>query len=106
MLRVALLVRLHALRGREEELAAFLQAGLPLVHAEHETPLWLALRFGPCSFGIFDAFSNDEARQAHLAGRLAAALFARAPELLAAPPQVEMVDILASKLVALTPPTA
>ncbi len=96
--RVALLVRVHALHGREEELADFLRGGLPLVHAEAYTPVWFARRFSPTSFGLFDVFDNDEARQRHLAGQLATALFARAAELLVAPPQVEKVDILAAKL--------
>lgn len=102
MVRVALLVRLHAIHGREQELADFLRSGLPMVQDETGTPVWFALQFGPSSFGIFDAFGSDEARQAHLAGRLATALFARASELLAAPPQVEKVEVLAHKLVPLS----
>lgn len=98
MARVGLLVRLHALHGRENELAEFLRGGLPLVHDEAYTPVWFALRFSATSFGLFDVFDDDEARQRHLAGRLATALFARAADLLAAPPQVEKLDVLATKL--------
>lgn len=98
MVTVGLLVRLAAKPGRELELEQFLRSALPLVEHEPGTTAWFALKFGPFSFGIFDAFPHDTARQAHLAGRVAAALMARAADLLAAPPDIEQVDTLASKL--------
>lgn len=98
MVRVALLVRLHAKPGKENEVAAFLEGALPLADQEAGTPVWFALRLGPSTFGIFDAFADDSARHAHLAGPIAAALMARAPELLAEPPQIEQVEVLAAKL--------
>jgi quinol monooxygenase YgiN len=98
MVTVGLLVRLAAKPGKELELERFLRSALPLVEDEPDTTVWFALKFGPFSFGIFDAFPHDIARQAHLAGRVAAALMARAPDLLAAPPDIEQVDTLASKL--------
>lgn len=96
--RVALLVRLEARPGKEADVAHLLQSGLAIVREEHGTPYWFALRLGPTTFGIFDAFADDAARQAHLAGRLAAALMARAPDLLAEAPAIERVDVLAAKL--------
>jgi quinol monooxygenase YgiN len=98
MVTVGLLVRLAAKPGREPELEEFLRSALPLVEDEPGTVAWFALKFGPFSFGIFDAFPHDTARQAHLAGRVAAALMARAADLLAAPPEIEQIDTLASKL--------
>jgi quinol monooxygenase YgiN len=98
MVTVGLLVRLEARAGKEAEVRDFLRSALPLVQVETETTAWFALQFGPSSFGIFDVFPNDEGRQAHLAGRVAAALFARAGDLLAAPPVVEAVNTFASKL--------
>lgn len=98
MVTVGLLVRLEAKPGKETEVSEFLRAALPLVRDEPETTAWFALRFGPSSFGIFDAFPDDSGRQAHLAGRVAAALGARAADLLSAPPVIEKVDALASKL--------
>jgi quinol monooxygenase YgiN len=98
MVHVALLVRLHAKPGKELELAAFLEAGLALAQQEPETTAWFALRLGPSTYGIFDAFPGDAGRKAHLAGPIAAALMAKAPELLAEPPQIEHVDVLAAKL--------
>jgi quinol monooxygenase YgiN len=98
MVTVGLLVRLAAKPGKEHELEQFLRSARTLVEDEPETSAWFALKFGPFSFGIFDAFPHDAARQAHLAGRVAAALMGRASELLVGPPEIEQVDTLAAKL--------
>jgi quinol monooxygenase YgiN len=98
MVTVGLLVRLEAKPGKEAQVAEFLRSALPLVEEEAATTAWFALQFGPSSFGIFDAFPNEDGRQAHVAGRVAAALFARADELLSAAPAIEKVDTLAAKL--------
>lgn len=98
MVKVALLARLVAKPGKEEEVAAFLAGALPLAQAEAETTVWFALRFGPAEFGIFDAFPGEAGRKAHLDGPIAAALMAKAGELLAKPPVIEHVDLLAAKL--------
>ena len=98
MVTVGLLVRLAAKPGKELELERFLRSALPLVENEPGTPAWFALKFGPSRFGIFDAFPDETARQEHLAGAVAAALMARAAELLAAPPDIEYLDTFASKL--------
>ena len=98
MVTVGLMVRLEAKAGKEAEVAQLLQEGLSLVLDEPATAAWFAIRIAPATFGIFDAFANDAGRQAHLAGRLAAALMARAADLLAQPPSIDQVDILAAKL--------
>ena len=96
--KVALLVRLEAKPGKENEVEQFLRGGLEIVQDEPATTTWYALRLGPSTFGIFDTFPDDSGRQAHLSGRVAAALMAKAGELLSKPPQIEKVDILAAKL--------
>jgi quinol monooxygenase YgiN len=98
MVTVALLVRLEAKAGKEAEVEAFLKSGLAIVDEEPETTAWFAIRMGPSTFGIFDAFPTDAGRQAHLTGRVAAALMAKASDLLAQPPKIERVDVLAAKL--------
>jgi quinol monooxygenase YgiN len=98
MVKVALLVRLEAKSGREAEVESFLRGGLPIVEAEPATIAWFAIRLGPTTFGIFDAFPDEEGRQAHLSGKVAAALMAKASDLLAQPPVIEKVDVLAAKL--------
>jgi quinol monooxygenase YgiN len=95
---VALLVRLEAKPGKEAAVADFLRGGLAVVEQEPATTTWYAIKLGPSTFGIFDTFPDDRGRQAHLAGPLAAALMAKAPELLASAPVIEMVDVLAAKL--------
>lgn len=97
MVNVALLVRLEAKPGMEHEVEKFLLAGLPIVQEEPETATWYAMKLGPTTYGIFDTFETDKGRQAHLSGRVAAALMAQAPELFSRPPTIEMVDILAAK---------
>jgi quinol monooxygenase YgiN len=98
MVKVALLVRLEAKPGKEAVVASFLEDALTLANQETATPVWFALRLGPSTFGIFDAFADEAGRSAHLAGPIAATLMANAAELLAQPPQIEQVDVLAAKL--------
>src|SRR5437868_14838237 len=98
MVRVGLAVKLEAKPGKESEVEAFLKGGLALALQEPATRAWFAIRFGPSTFGIFDVFPDDAGRQAHLTGPIAKALMAKAGELLASPPSIEPVDVLAAKL--------
>ncbi len=98
MLKLALFVRLEAKPGKEKEVVEFLNAGLALANQEAKTPMWFALRLGPTTFAIFDAFADEEGRQGHLSGPIAKALMASAPELLAAPPTIEPLEVLGAKL--------
>ncbi|HEY2906507.1 MAG TPA: antibiotic biosynthesis monooxygenase [Vicinamibacterales bacterium] len=98
MVTVSLFVRLEAKPGKEQELAAFLKQGLELANQEPTTPVWFALRLGPTTFAIFDAFSDESGRQAHLNGPIAKALMMQAPNLLAAAPVIERADVLGAKL--------
>jgi quinol monooxygenase YgiN len=98
MVKTALLVRLEAKPGKEADVESFLRGGLSVVNEEPATTAWFAIRIGPSTFGIFDAFPDEAGRQAHLSGRVAAALMAKASELLAQPPVIEKVDVLAAKL--------
>jgi quinol monooxygenase YgiN len=98
MLKNALFVRLDAKPGKENELAAFLNQGLQLANQETTTPLWFALRLGPATFAIFDAFRDESGRQAHLNGPIAKALMAQAPNLLANTPVIERLDVLGAKV--------
>jgi quinol monooxygenase YgiN len=95
MITRALCVRPEAETGREHEVESFLRSALDIVDTEDGTPLWLALHFGPSRFGIFDAFPDEDAREAHLSGQVAAGLKEKAPELLAQEPTIERIDVLA-----------
>jgi quinol monooxygenase YgiN len=98
MLTCGLFVRLEAKPGKEEEVSAFLKQGLQLANQETTTPLWFALRLGPATFAVFDAFQDEAGRQNHLNGPIAKALMAQAPNLLASPPVIERLDVLGAKL--------
>lgn len=96
--KVALVVRLVAKAGKEEQVAGFLASAQPLAEAEDFTPAWFALRTAPTVFYIVDAFASDADRSKHLGGAIAAALMANADELLAEPPAIEKADVLGDKL--------
>lgn len=98
MTEVALLVRLEAKPDKASEVEEFLKGALPVVAAEAETTAWFAIKLGPTSFGIFDAFPGEAGREAHLNGQVAAALMARAPDLFSSPPEIRKCEVLADKL--------
>jgi quinol monooxygenase YgiN len=98
MTKYALYVPLEAKPGKEQAVADFLRAALPLVQAESGTVAWFGVQTSPSSFAIFDAFPDEEGRNAHLNGKVAAALMEKAGELFASPPQINKLDVLAAKL--------
>jgi quinol monooxygenase YgiN len=96
--RKAHLVRLEAKPGKETMVQDFLVSAAALANQEQRTTVWFALRLGPSTFGVFDAFADDAGRQAHIEGPIAQTLMAKAPELLSQPPQIDPVDVLAAKM--------
>lgn len=97
MVKYALLARVEAKPGKEEAVENFLKSALPLANEEKDTISWYALKIGPSTFGIFDTFNEEEGREAHLKGKIAAALMQHADELLSTPPVIEKVELLAVK---------
>jgi quinol monooxygenase YgiN len=97
MLTKALLVRLEALPGKEGQLAEFLTGARSIVMEEPGTIAWFAIQFGPSTFGVYDVFPDEEARDAHLAGGVGQAL---GPNIgvLFSEPQIEKIDIIADKI--------
>ena len=93
-----LFVKLYARPGKADELKQLLTGALTLANQESDTVVWFALQFDATTFGIFDAFAAEAGRQAHLNGPIAAALMAQAPLLLAEPPNIESLDVLAAKV--------
>ena len=93
----ALFVSLQAKPGKEREVEDFLRSGEQLARQEAGTVRWYAFKTGPASFGIFDTFADESAREAHLNGEIAKALMAKAAELLAEPPKIHQIPILADK---------
>lgn len=97
MVKYALLARLEAKPGKEQDVENLLKSALGLAQEEQDTISWYALKIGPSTFGIFDTFNEEDGREAHLNGSIAAALMEHAAELLAVPPTIEKVDLLAVK---------
>jgi quinol monooxygenase YgiN len=97
MEKFALLARVEAKPGKETQVLEFLKSALPLAQDESGTVRWYALQLGPSTFGIFDTFETEDARNAHLTGKIAEALMANAAELLSKDPVIEKVDLIAIK---------
>ncbi len=98
MVNVGLFIRLEAKPGKEVDVDNFLRGGLFLVEEEPNTTAWFAIRMGPSTFGIFDAFQNESGRQEHLSGKLVTALAEKTNELFTRLPAIEKIDVLAAKL--------
>lgn len=94
---LGILLLLEAKPGKEADVQAFLEGGLGIVNDEPGTITWYAFQAGPSTFGVFDTFETEEARQAHLTGRIPEALGQVAGDLLAAAPDLRQVDLLAAK---------
>lgn len=97
MVKYAIVARVEAKPGKEEAVEQFLKSALSLAEEEKETISWYALKIGPSTFGIFDTFNDEAGREAHLNGKIAAALMQHADELLSKLPTIEKVDLLAVK---------
>jgi quinol monooxygenase YgiN len=98
MTQHALYVQLEARPGMEQEVANFLSGAQQMVENEPDTTAWFAIRMGPRNFAIFDAFSSEHGRDAHLKGDVAKQLMARASHLFVKQPEIQRLDILADKL--------
>jgi len=97
MEKFALLARVEAKPGKEQEVEDFLKSALMLAQAEPSTVHWYGLKINENTFGIFDTFETEDGRSEHLQGEIAKALMAKAAELLAKEPLIEFVDLLAVK---------
>lgn len=97
MIKYALLATLKAKAGKEAEVEEFLKSAVPIVQGESGTVTWYAIKFDDSTFGIFDTFSDEAGRGAHLNGEVAAALMEKADELFSSPPDIKKLDILAEK---------
>jgi quinol monooxygenase YgiN len=98
MVTVGLWVPLEAKPDKVDAVRQFLEGGRALVNEEPATTAWFAVQLGPTTFAIFDAFPDDAGRQAHLSGKVAAALMAQAPDLFATPTEINQLDVIAEKL--------
>jgi quinol monooxygenase YgiN len=95
--KLGVLALLEAKAGKGDDLAAFLEGGRDLAAAEEGTVTWYAFKASDTTYGIFDTFETEEARQAHLNGEIPAALGQVADDLLAAPPDIRTIEVIAVK---------
>jgi quinol monooxygenase YgiN len=95
--KLGVLAFLEAKPGRGNDLAAFLQAGRDLAAAEDGTVTWYAFKVSDTTYGIFDTFETEDARQAHLNGEIPTALGQVADDLLAADPDIRTIEVVAVK---------
>jgi quinol monooxygenase YgiN len=95
--KLGVLARLEAKGGQSEALAAFLEKGREIAAAEEGTVTWYAFRLGENSFGIFDTFEDESGREAHINGEIPQALAQVGPDLLAADPDIQLVEVIAVK---------
>ena len=93
----AIWAQMEAKPGKESEVEEFLKSALSLAVAEEGTTTWYALKIGPARYGIFDTFADGAARDAHLSGEIAKALFAKAQDLFVREPEIDKPTILAAK---------
>ena len=97
MAKLALYAHLKAKPDKKADVEAFLKSALPLAEQEPGTVTWYVFEESDGAYGIFDTFDTEAARQAHLDGDIAKALMAKAGELLAQPPSIHKIRVLANK---------
>jgi quinol monooxygenase YgiN len=94
---LGVLALIEAKPEKGADLAAFLESGRAIAAAEQGTVTWYAFKLENSTYGIFDTFETQDARDAHLAGEIPRALAEVGPDLLAKDPEIHMVDVLAVK---------
>ncbi|WP_226646756.1 putative quinol monooxygenase [Microbulbifer variabilis] len=95
---LAIVAHIEAKADRAEEVKTLLSSALSLANEEKGTINWFAVQIDNTHFAIFDTFVDEQGRQAHLNGKIAAALLGKAEELLVSAPQIMTANILASKV--------
>lgn len=93
----AFVAKIEAKPDKAQDVADLLAGAQSLAEAEEGTVAWYAARTSETTFWIFDTFADEDARQAHVEGEIAAALMAKSDELLAQPPEIMPADVLAQK---------
>ena len=95
--KLGLVAFLEAKPGKGDDLADFLRSGRELAVGEEGTVTWYAFKVSDTTYGIFDTFEDEEARQAHLNGEIPKALAQVGQELLGSDPDIRPVEIVAVK---------
>jgi len=97
MAKLALYVRLIPKAGKDAEVETFLKQGAVMAKDEPGTVRWFAIKEDGGAYGVFDTFDDEAGREAHLNGKIAKALMAKASELFAEPPHISRITIVDEK---------
>ena len=97
-MKVGLLVRIEAKPEYADEVEAMLRGAQELAEKEQGTVTWFAFRENATTFGVFDTFDDEQGRQAHLTGQIAAALGEAVKTKFSAPPVIAPVDLSGAKV--------
>ena len=97
--KFALYGELKVKPGKEAEVEAFLKQAAGMAANEPGTISWYAIREDkPGTYGIFDTFDDEKARDAHLNGPIAQALTFKANEYFSEPPKIRKISLVAEKM--------
>jgi quinol monooxygenase YgiN len=96
--KLGLIVMLEAKNGQQEQLSTVLNAALNSAVREPGTVTWYAHRITDTKFGIFDTFNDHGSREDHLNGEIAKVLEKISEDILAEPPNIKRITLLASKV--------
>lgn len=98
-LSVGLRVNFTAKSDKVQDVRDFLVSAVPLVEDEQDTLFWYAVEFPDSNvFAIIDFFEKEEGREAHLNGKVAAALFSKVDELLTGQPDIVKFDVVSANI--------
>jgi quinol monooxygenase YgiN len=97
-MNIGLLVHIEAKPGYSDQVEAALRDAQELAEQEQDTVTWFAFRQDATTFGVFDTFNDEQGRQGHLHGPIAAALADIAHTMLSSAPVITPVDLLGFKV--------
>ena len=97
-MNIGLLVRIQAKPEYADQVEAALRGAQELAEKEQNTLAWFAFRQDATTFGIFDTFNYEQARESHLQGPIAVALGEIAQTMLSSAPVITPVDLLGVKV--------
>jgi quinol monooxygenase YgiN len=97
-MKIGLLVRIEVKPEYADKVEAMLRDAVELAEQEQHTVSWFSFRQDATTFGVFDTFNDEQGRQAHLQGPIAAALMEAAETMLSSAPVITPVDLLGVKV--------
>jgi quinol monooxygenase YgiN len=96
-MKIGLLARIEAKPEYAEQVEKMLTDAVALAEHEQYTITWYSFRQDATTFGVFDTFNDEDGRNGHLQGQIAAALMGAAETMLSSAPVITPVDLLSVK---------